>query len=88
VKPRGSAESQPIASVSSGKVVLQSGQSYRPSDLEPAVPAKKDRVRVLNAPAGAASTGTVIGLDGPDAVVRLDDTASFRIVPLSNLGRL
>jgi transcription elongation factor SPT5 len=82
---------QPIASVAPGRIVLGNGQSYRPADIQPAVPAKKDRVRLLGGPSlqpGEPATGTVIGLDGPDAVVRLDDTSAFRIVPLQSLGRI
>lgn len=80
-----------IDSVAPGRIILDNGQSYRPADLEPVPPAKKDRVRVVSGTAlqpDESTTGTVIGLDGPDAVVRLDDTSVFRIVPLQHLARI
>lgn len=77
-----------IRSAAPGKIILSDDQSYRPTDLLPVPPSKKDRVRVLTAGPGEPATGTVIGMDGPDAVVRLDETAAFRIVPVHNLGRL
>ncbi len=57
--------------------------SYR--EVAPSVPGKKDAVKLLN---DDRALGTVIGLDGPDAVIRVDGTADFRIVPISSLVKI
>lgn len=54
-------------------------------EVNPSAPNKKDAVRLLNED---QASGTVIGLDGPDAVIRVDGTADFRIVPISNLVKI
>lgn len=83
VRPRGSEAGTAVTAAAPGRITLASGQSYRPADLEPVPPAKKDRVRVL----AGGETGTVIGIDQADAVVRMDDTGAFRVLPLAALGK-
>ena len=55
------------------------------SEMMPIAPGKKDSVRLLG---DDHATGTVIGLDGPDAVIRVDGTSDFRIVPISGLVKI
>jgi len=59
-------------------------EAVRPETVDRPPVAKRDRVRLL----GAEATGTVIGLDGPDAVVRVDGTSDFRIVSVAQLSKL
>ena len=47
---------------------------------------KKDRVLIYGD--GQHQTGSLIGLDGNDAVVKLDGTNDFRIVNIDNLAKL
>ena len=56
--------------------------------LEPVVPGKKDRVRVVEADNSADICGTLIGMDGPDAVIKVDGTLDFKIVPISRLLKI
>lgn len=89
VRPKGATTAmESVESAAPGRVILANGQSYRPADLEPIQPGKKDRVRLLTAAPGEPALGRVIGLDGPDAVVRMDEAASFRVIPLQSLGKL
>lgn len=53
-------------------------------EIESVPPSKKDRVRLL----GTQSCGIVVGLDGPDAVIRLDGSSDFKIVALNNLVKI
>ncbi len=87
VRLKGSSDTSGMQVLSSapGRICVSTGQSYRPTDLESVPPAKKDRVKLLS---GESTSGIVIGLDGPDAVIRLDESSSFRIVPLANLGKI
>lgn len=72
--------------LSNQQAVTIKGQSIPLSSLISAVvPEKKDRV-VLRDEEGVC--GTIIGLDGPDAVIRVEGTADFKIVPLSNLVKI
>lgn len=75
------------AILAGGKVQLAGSNELVPvSELLPVAPAKKDSVRIVGEERGA--TGTVIGLDGPDAVIRIDGTADFRIVPIQSLVKI
>lgn len=75
-----------ISTLPSGLVQVSGKSEPVPhADLVPVVPAKKDAVKLLNED---RATGTVIGLDGPDAVIRVDGTADFRIVPISSLVKI
>jgi hypothetical protein len=87
VRVRGSAAEVPVASASGGQVALPTG-TFSLSDVEPVLPAKRDRVRLVGLAEDPSAAGTVIGLDGGDAVVRLDGSSNFRIVKLSNLVKL
>lgn len=61
-------------------------------DLRPALPNKKDRVLIYGDAAFDSHVqrriGSLIGLDGDDAVVKLDDTGDFRIVNIANLAKM
>ncbi|PJF18494.1 Transcription elongation factor Spt5 [Paramicrosporidium saccamoebae] len=76
-----------VLSVLPSGMVQLSGHSEPMSSAElvPVPPSKKDSVRLLN---DDRATGTVIGLDGPDAVIRVDGTADFRIVPINSLVKI
>jgi hypothetical protein len=76
-----------VLSVLPSGMVQLSGQSepMNSAELVPVAPSKKDSVRLLN---DDRATGTVIGLDGPDAVIRVDGTADFRIVPINSLVKI
>lgn len=75
------------AILAGGKVQLAgTSEPVSVADLAPVAPAKKDSVRIVGEERGA--TGTVIGLDGPDAVIRVDGTADFRIVPIQSLVKI
>lgn len=76
-----------VLSILPSGLVQLSGQSdpLPAADLVPVPPSKKDIVRLLN---DDRATGTVIGLDGPDAVIRVDGTADFRIVPINSLVKI
>jgi len=57
----------------------------RCDELTTIPPGKKDRVRLITED---QAMGTVIGLDGPDAVIRIDNSSDFRIVPIVSLVKL
>ena len=56
------------------------------SDASPCPPSKKDRVAIHNIT--PVLYGSVIGLDGPDAVVKVDGTGEFKIVNVSSLVKI
>lgn len=59
--------------------------------LEPVRPEKKDRIKLLSTSKDSpGGVGSLVGIDGSDAIVRLDkDAASgFKIVALSAVGKL
>ena len=56
------------------------------SELQRIIPAKKDRVLIYGD--GQHQTGSLIGLDGSDAVVKLDGTNDFRIINVDDLAKL
>lgn len=76
-----------ITSVLPSGMLMVAGcnEAISPAELVPVAPNKKDTVRLLS---DDRSRGTVIGLDGPDAVIRVDGTADFRIVPISSLVKI
>lgn len=70
----------------SGMVYLSDrSEPVAAADLVPVQPTKKDVVKLLN---DDRASGTVVGLDGPDAVIRVDGTSDFRIVPISSLVKI
>ena len=82
----------PSAASASGSWVPDpdhAGEEVELSALAPLAPSKKDRVRVLedsdSAPAGTA--GLLIGIDGNDGIVKVDNSSDLLIVPLATLGR-
>jgi transcription elongation factor SPT5 len=82
----GSVPGKIVAILPSGKLQLSTGsEPVSANDVIPTAPSKKDSVRLLN---DDRATGTVIGLDGPDAVIRVDGTSDFRIVPISSLVKI
>lgn len=61
-------------------------KTCRISEAMPAIPAKKDRVAIHNI--SPVLYGVVIGLDGPDAVVKIDGSGEFKIVNINSLVKL
>lgn len=54
--------------------------------LKPIAPAKRDRAMIFGD--GSMLKGTVIGLDGPEAVVKIDGSGEFKIIKASTLVKL
>ena len=54
--------------------------------LKPQPPAKRDRAMIYGD--GSMLKGTVIGLDGPEAVVKIDGSGEFKIIKASTLVKL
>jgi transcription elongation factor len=78
-----------IASVEGTNVVMSNPsatKTVRASELAPVVPSKKDRVAIHNQT--PILYGSVIGLDGPDAVVKIDGTGEFKIVNVNSLVKI
>ena len=83
------ARSQAIAASTITVVDAQQGHPFSypgTAELHRVVPGKKDRVLIYGD--GQHQTGSLIGLDGNDAVVKLDGTNDFRIVNIDELAKL
>jgi len=86
IQSAGGAQGKIISVLPNGKIQLVGrNEPASASELAPVAPSKKDTVRIVGED---RSTGTVIGLDGPDAVIRIDGTADFRIVPIGSLVKI
>ncbi|KAG6521396.1 hypothetical protein ZIOFF_018513 [Zingiber officinale] len=58
-----------------------------PSDVEVIRPKKSDRIKIMNGVMRGA-TGKLIGVDGSDGIVKLDDTYEVKILDLVLLAKL
>lgn len=58
-----------------------------PSELEIVAPRKSDRIKIIGgAQRGAA--GKLIGVDGTDGIVRIDDSLDVKILDMAILAKL
>lgn len=58
-----------------------------PSELEPVVPRKSDKIKIMGGSLRGA-TGKLIGVDGTDGIVKVDDTLDVKILDLVILAKL
>ena len=58
-----------------------------PDMIEPVRPSKKDKVKLIRGEL-AGSTGTLIGIDGTDGIVKLDQNNDFKILSMNSLAKL
>ena len=56
-------------------------------DLERVAPGKKDPVKVVTGQL-AGETGTLIGIDGEDGIVKMDANTDIKILDLESLAKL
>uniref|UniRef100_A0A803NHN8 Transcription elongation factor SPT5 n=1 Tax=Cannabis sativa TaxID=3483 RepID=A0A803NHN8_CANSA len=81
-----------VLSDGSCRVVLGSGGGGEsmvavPSELEAVVPRKNDRIKIMGG-ALRGATGKLIGVDGTDGIVKVDDTLDVKILDLAMLAKL
>lgn len=71
------------------KVALDSGDTILllPSDMEMVVPRKSDKIKIMSG-AQRGSTGKLIGVDGTDGIVKVDDTLDVKILDMEILAKL
>lgn len=62
-------------------------KSFNKKDLTPVQPKKHDFIRVLNG-AFKGSTGSMIGIDGTDGIVKLDGTCDIKVMEIGLLGKV
>ncbi|XP_022851445.1 putative transcription elongation factor SPT5 homolog 1 [Olea europaea var. sylvestris] len=58
-----------------------------PSELEIVVPRKSDKIKIMGGPQRGA-TGKLIGIDGTDGIVKVDDTLDVKILDMVILAKL
>lgn len=58
-----------------------------PSEIEAAVPRKSDKIKIMGGSLRGA-TGKLIGVDGTDGIVKVDDTLDVKILDLVILAKL
>lgn len=58
-----------------------------PGEMEMVQPKKSDKIRIMSG-ALRGSTGKLIGVDGSDGIVRLDDSLDVKILDMVILGKL
>lgn len=81
-----------VLSDNSCRVVLGSGGGGEsvvalPSEMEVVVPRKNDRIKIMGG-ALRGATGKLIGVDGTDGIVKVDDTLDVKILDLAILAKL
>ena len=57
------------------------------SELELVVPKKTDRIKIVSGEL-RRSTGKLIGIDGADGIVKMDDTLDIKILDMSSLAKM
>lgn len=62
-------------------------QSTNGADLMPVPPAKNDRL-VIIAGENKGETGTCLGLDGTDGIIKMETTLDINIIEMSSLAKL
>ena len=58
-----------------------------PSEMEVVAPRKNDRIKIVGGVL-RGSTGKLIGVDGTDGIVKVDDTLDVKILDLAILAKL
>ncbi|OVA13256.1 Transcription elongation factor Spt5 [Macleaya cordata] len=58
-----------------------------PNELEMVVPRKSDKIKIMSG-AQRGSTGKLIGIDGTDGIVKVDDTLDVKILDMVILAKL
>lgn len=58
-----------------------------PSEMEVVIPRKFDRIKIMGGVLRGA-TGKLIGVDGTDGIVKVDDTLDVKILDLAILAKL
>lgn len=58
-----------------------------PNEVEVIRPKKSDKIKILNG-TFRGSTGKLIGIDGSDGIVRLDETFEVKILDMVILAKL
>ncbi|XP_015934424.2 putative transcription elongation factor SPT5 homolog 1 [Arachis duranensis] len=58
-----------------------------PNEMEAVVPRKSDKIKIMGG-ALRGSTGKLIGVDGTDGIVKVDDTLEVKILDLVILAKL
>lgn len=58
-----------------------------PGDIEVITPRKSDKIKIMGG-ALRGSTGKLIGVDGTDGIVKVDDTLDVKILDLVILAKL
>ncbi|EQC42652.1 hypothetical protein SDRG_00380 [Saprolegnia diclina VS20] len=79
-----------IVSVSNDSCVLDirgKNVTFHMDSLKHVIPEKQDNVKILVGDE-AGKTGSLIGTDPPDGIVKMDVTAEINIFPLSHLAKL
>ncbi|WOK99795.1 transcription elongation factor SPT5 [Canna indica] len=61
--------------------------TFPPSDLEVVRPKKSDKIKIMNGTLRGV-TGKLIGIDGSDGIVKLDDTYEVKILDMEILAKL
>jgi transcription elongation factor SPT5 len=71
-----------LGSLGNGDIV-----TVLPNEVEVIRPKKSDRIKILNGNF-RTSTGKLIGIDGSDGIVKLDDTYEVKILDMVILAKL
>ncbi|GAA0147810.1 hypothetical protein LIER_36587 [Lithospermum erythrorhizon] len=58
-----------------------------PGDIDVVVPRKNDRIKIMGG-AQRGATGKLIGVDGVDGIVKVDDTLDVKILDMDSLAKL
>lgn len=58
-----------------------------PTDLEIIVPKKNDKIKIMSG-SQRGVTGKLIGIDGTDGIVKVDDTLDIKILDMVILAKL
>lgn len=58
-----------------------------PNEMEVVVPRKNERIKIMGG-ALRGATGKLIGVDGTDGIVKVDDTFDVKILDLASLAKL
>lgn len=58
-----------------------------PTEIEIVVPKKSDKIKIMGGPQRGA-TGKLIGVDGTDGIVKVDDTLDVKILDMVLLAKL
>lgn len=69
----------------------QPDETLDPSTLSLVMPSKKDRVKVLGETdtlTGPGAVGTLIGMDGTDGIVKVDNSTDLCIIDMRLLGKM